>query len=95
MLFFDVAVFLLTFMKAIWVGRVWKGTLFQVMIRDGEESCLSFNVYFDLLVNHNITGTLYFGILVVLNVTNILTYVVRISSFTHPVHILMLFSLHL
>ncbi|KAI0950639.1 hypothetical protein AcV7_009037 [Taiwanofungus camphoratus] len=55
MLFFDVAVFLLTFMKAIWVGRVWKGTLFQVMIRD---------------------GTLYFGILVVLNVTNILTYVV-------------------
>ncbi|OBZ74515.1 hypothetical protein A0H81_05313 [Grifola frondosa] len=53
-LVFDGAVFVLTLIKALQVGRTWSGSLFKIMLRD---------------------GTIYFGVLLICYLFNILTYV--------------------
>ncbi|OBZ66937.1 hypothetical protein A0H81_13278 [Grifola frondosa] len=53
-LVFDGTVFVLTFCKALQVGKTWSGSLFTIMLRD---------------------GTIYFGIITICYLSNILTYV--------------------
>ncbi|KAI0742661.1 hypothetical protein C8Q80DRAFT_1273283 [Daedaleopsis nitida] len=57
---FDAVVFVLTLIKALQMGRVWKGGYFRIMLRD---------------------GAIYFGILFVCYLSNILAY-----ALAQPVH---------
>ncbi|OCH94949.1 hypothetical protein OBBRIDRAFT_721553, partial [Obba rivulosa] len=63
MLAFDTLVFFLTLARAIYVGGLWKGTLFRIMLRD---------------------GALYYGIMVMANIANILTFLVRHCTAMQP-----------
>ncbi|OCH91666.1 hypothetical protein OBBRIDRAFT_774740 [Obba rivulosa] len=65
MLVFDTLIFALTVAKIIKSDKkIWKGTLFKLMLRD---------------------GAIYYGIMVVINIANIVTFVVRTPNLKHRV----------
>jgi len=59
MLAFDTLVFILTVVRAVQVGGLWKGTLCRIMLRD---------------------GAVYYGIMVMANIANILTFMLAVPT---------------
>ena len=88
-LLFDILVFLFTINRMRSVAREWRGSLLNLMLRDGEHAlviCVSLSL---ACSTRAFPGALYFGVLVLCHSTNILTYLlarVGISRLYPDVH---------